>query len=279
MHGHNNGFSLIRLLLGLALVAIVAAIVLPNLLEQRQPPPSVATTAPPPTKPMPAPVPAPAEKAAAHTSQKEVWPPIDNTAIPTQIDILLGKNYYIILDGSGSMKDVACSGSVSKFASAIAALKDFFATIPADANVGLFVFDGNGMSEKVRLGTGNRDQLQAALDSSRADGGTPLSVAVEAGFGALTEQAGKQLGYGEYHLVVVTDGEASKGFDPTQQVNRVIDTTTIVIHTIGYCIGEGHSLNQPGRTLYTSVDDARSLSRELKAVLAESESFDITQFK
>jgi hypothetical protein len=31
--------------------------------------------------------------------------------------------------------------------------------------------------------------------------------------------------------------------------------------------------------LYTSVDDARSLSRELKAVLAESESFDITQFK
>ena len=47
-----------------------------------------------------------------------------------------------------------------------------------------------------------------------------------------------QLGYGEYHLVVVTDGEAT-GEDPTRRRRTDPDRESpVVLHTIGFCIGD-----------------------------------------
>lgn len=262
----SRGLTLIELLILVAIIGILASILIPKLTQTgSQNPPSTAVLKPAPEVP------------AAVAGRP--WPPIENGAAAVQVEAMLAKNYYVVLDGSGSMRERGCSGSLSKFESATGALQDFFSTIPAEANVGLFIFDEQGFSERVPLGTGNRAQLQAALNASKPEGGTPLNLAVDAGYQALTRQASLQLGYGEYHLVIVTDGEASKGYDPTEEVNRVIDGSAIVIHTIGYCIGEGHSLNQPGRTLYSTVDNAQSLSRELKAVLAESETFDVSQFQ
>jgi len=272
MRSKRNGLSLIKTLIGMAAFIVLAVwVILPMITDNTKAPPPAAKVSPSAHYVE--------QKPAVNPSKANVWPPISQETSPTKTDILLRRNYYVILDGSGSMKDVACSGKVSKFQSASTALKDFFTTIPADANVGLFIFDEHGISEKVGLGINNRKQLRESLDAATPGGNTPLSTAIRAGYQALTTQAGKQLGYGEYHLVVVTDGDASKGYDPTREVNRIIDMTPIVIHTIGYCIGKGHSLNQPGRTLYTTVDNAQSLGRELKAVLAESETFDITQFK
>jgi len=71
----------------------------------------------------------------------------------------------------------------------------------------------------------------------------PLSVAIEHGYKALTKQASLQLGYGEYHLVVVTDGEANTGYEPNKAVQSVLTESPVVIHTIGFCIRGSHSLN------------------------------------
>jgi prepilin-type N-terminal cleavage/methylation domain-containing protein len=254
-----RGFTLIELLIIIAIIGILVSIVMPKLKRT--------------------PTPQPPKEAKPVEAVKGPWPPIDNAVAPTQAEAMLRKNYYVILDGSGSMRDQGCSGDVSKFASAVGALNDFFAGVPPDANVGLLIFDEIGFSERVPLGTGNRAQLQSQLGLARPGGGTPLSSAIEQGYKSLTRQASQQLGYGEYHMVVVTDGEASKGYDPTPFVNSILDDTAIVIRTLGYCIGTGHSLNQPGRTLYSAVDDAQSLTRELRAVLAEAETFDVSQFK
>jgi hypothetical protein len=54
--------------------------------------------------------------------------------------------------------------------------------------------------------------------------------------------------------------------------------TPIVVHTIGFCIGEDHVLNQPGRTFYLAADSREDLERGLDSVLAEAPSFDVAAF-
>jgi hypothetical protein len=91
-------------------------------------------------------------------------------------------------------------------------------------------------------------------------------------------QARRQLGYGEYHMVVVTDGEASRYEDPRSIVDSIIATTPIVLHTIGFCIDARHSLNQPGRILYRQANDLEGLRKGLQDVLAEAPRFTVLQF-
>jgi hypothetical protein len=260
---NQSGIKLIELIIIVAIIGVLTSIVIGKLRSGSSSPSTSE----------------PAQPMETARQNGDVWPPIEGNPAFIKSDAMLRRNYYVVLDGSGSMEDKGCSGGVSKFDSAVEALNAFFAGIPDDANVGLLVFDYHGFSERVPLGLNNRPQLRQALQHARPNGGTPLSKAVNAGYEALTRQAGQQLGYGEYHLVIVTDGEANPGFDPTEEVNRIIDHTAIVIHTIGYCIGSGHSLNQPGRTLYSTADSAASLSRELQAVLAEAEAFDVSQFQ
>ncbi len=78
--------------------------------------------------------------------------------------------------------------------------------------------------------------------------------------------------------MIVTDGEASSGEDPTKVVNELLKRSPVIMHTIGFCIGEDHSLNQPGRILYKSANNPGDLRKGLQNVLAESPSFDIAAF-
>ena len=107
---------------------------------------------------------------------------------------------------------------------------------------------------------------------------TPLRSALTQARGKIEAQARRQLGYGEYHLVVVTDGEALPNEDPRAIVNSIIAATPIVLHTIGFCIDAKHSLNQPGRILYRQANDLDELKKGLQNVLAEAPSFTVQQF-
>jgi Ca-activated chloride channel homolog len=193
-------------------------------------------------------------------------------------DSLLTKNYYLVIDGSGSMLEAECSQGSNKMTVAKQAFQTFVSDLPADANIGLYAFDKAGIGERVALGQHNREQLQQALLQISPGGGTPLSLSIADGYQALTAQASSQLGYGEYHLVVITDGLASSGYSPETDINNILASTPINIHTIGFCIDDQHPLNQPGYTFYRSANDPSSLQAGLQEVLAEAPDFTLTEF-
>ena len=237
------------------------------------------------TRPVPSPAPPPGPVAA--TAQRAAgtartltpsWPPAGDEKVAVSPD-LFAKNYYIVLDGSGSMAERSCAGSKSKMETAKAALAVFAQSLPANANLGLQVFDDRGVKERLPLGTENRDQFIRVVNQARASGGTPLRDSVAQAYAKLLEQGQKQLGYGEYHLVIVTDGEANAGQEPTAVVDRLLRDSPVVLYTIGFCIGTNHSLNQPGRTVYKAADNADDLRQGLSEVLAEAPQFSVTTFK
>lgn len=210
------------------------------------------------------------------TETAQAWPPV---AKGTQLaKDVLARNFYVVLDGSGSMKDRSCTSTSSKNHDSKIALVAFSQSVPKNANLGLAVFDANGLRELLPLGQNNRDAFVRAVNAVGPGGGTPLRDAVQLGRRQLETQASRQLGYGEYTLVVVTDGEASLGQDPRIAVNTMLRETPVVLHTIGFCIGAGHSLNQKGRTIYRATNSDQELRAGLAEVLAESPDFSVSRF-
>ena len=197
---------------------------------------------------------------------KDTWIKADDTKGVKLEDNLLRKNIYLIFDCSGSMVG-------RKIAAAKEAINQFGKSIPEDTGLGLAIFDGHGLSERLPLGVNNRKEFFAVVNAASADGGTPLSEAVKIGYESLKAQARRQLGYGEYHLVIVTDGEANMGYDHTDMVNLILRESPVVIHTIGFEIGPEHSLNQPGRTIYKDAQSPKDLEEGLQSVMAEADTY------
>jgi uncharacterized protein YegL len=241
-------------------------------------------------RPVPAPsgqpLPVVTQKPPAETPRippKSAWPFLDASAgAPTDAAFdpaaVIKRNYYFVLDASGSMRDQKCSGTARKIDVAKRALMQFALHIPADANVGGLVFDEQGVHSLIPIGPLDPVRLRRAIASVSAGGSTPLAQAIREAYSALTQRAMSQLGYGEYHLIVVTDGEAT-GEDPRGVVNRLIAESPVVLHTIGFCIGDKHSLNQPGQTIYHAADSPGQLEQGLQDVLAESPTFNVARFK
>jgi Ca-activated chloride channel homolog len=190
----------------------------------------------------------------------------------------LVSNYYVVFDGSGSMGDFECVESGNKLEAAQDALTRFASAVPDDANLGLLAFDGAGITERVQLGQGNREEFTVAVREVVAGGGTPLGAAIAQAAGRLQTQAMLQRGYGDYNLVVVTDGYAEDPDVMTREVTALLSQTPVTIHTIGFCIDENHALNLPGLVYYRSAMDADELLLGLESVLAESPDFQVTDF-
>jgi Ca-activated chloride channel homolog len=213
----------------------------------------------------------------ALTVQRTVWPPlVDDGAAASAVSTI---NYYAVLDGSGSMLSKECGDGSTKIKAALDAVRNFFDSVPADANIGLAAFDRRVIAERVPLGIGNRPALAQALQEIRAGSDTPLRSAMQIGYDKLTAQARAQLGYGEYHLVVVTDGQPDPDSeDPTPLVDEILAKSPVVLHTVGFCIDNNHVLNQANRTYYASATDPEQLRAGLQSVLAEAPVFDAAHF-
>ena len=223
-------------------------------------------------------------KAAPEAAGTGKWPflnPSESSAtLAGGVDpaMSLKRNYYLVFDASGSMAFSECSGRESKIEVAKRALVEFADKLPAGVNLGLSVFDDRGVRELLALGPLRRGAVASAIAAITAGGDTPLAESIQQAYDALTAQGRKQLGYGEFHLVVVTDGEASTA-DPRTVVNAMLAKSPVVLHTIGFCIGSDHSLNQPGRVIYRAADNPAELASGLADVLAESPRFDAKSFK
>lgn len=204
--------------------------------------------------------------------------PVEITFDDSAGEVSLRRNVYVVFDGSGSMRgrtDRDCGGDQefgSKLDGAKWALRTFLERVPDDVNLGLYVFDHDGRREVVPLGD-DRAGFLAAVEAIRAGGRTPLADALRFATDRLVQQYRDQLGYGEFRLVVITDGKASALPDAVAYASR----WGIPIYAIGLCLREEHPL----RTLavsYQAADRFDDLARGLEETLAELPSFDPTVF-
>ncbi len=204
------------------------------------------------------------------------WPPPGDADILQLDPVPTRANYLAVLDMSGSMRDPDCAGRYgSKAEAARAALAAWLESVPRTANIGLVVFSGGRVSLEVPLGVDNREAFIRAVNETRPAGKTPLHDAVALAHRELERRARYQQGYGDYRIVVITDGMHSEGQDPRPVVDAILGNPAnpVLIYTIGFCI-ERSALHQPGRTLYQSAKNPDELSSGLRRVLAESQQFD-----
>jgi hypothetical protein len=193
----------------------------------------------------------------------------------------LTRNFYFIFDGSGSMGaslNKQCKGDKrfgSRLEGAKWAVEQFLPLVPQDVNVGLWIFDADGNSERVVLGHDSRAKFLTAVKKTRAGGNTPLTESIEQGVNQLVQQRDKQLGYGEFRLVVVTDGEATGR--PLPQAVAYARERRIPIYTIGLCLGAEHELRKYSVS-YRAADSIEALKRGLEETLAETNVFDPQTF-
>lgn len=191
----------------------------------------------------------------------------------------LARNFYFIFDGSGSMGDEPgrkCRGDQrfsDKLSGAQWAVSEFLTKVPEDIHLGLYVFDDNGRREVVPLGKGNRPAFLSSIQGVQDGGGTPLAKAIEFGTEKLVEQYKRQLGYGEYRLVVVTDGRA----DNIPEAADLAARYGFPIYAIGLCMDESHPLRKVAVS-YRAADHFGDLARGLEETLAELPNFDATEF-
>ncbi len=214
---------------------------------------------------------------------KNVWPfsfekEIEGKVqLETVADKMITRNFVIIFDDSGSMAEPDADGN-KKIDTAKNAVVEWSKSVPAGANVGLVSFR-SGVWPLQSLTPASKEQLITAVRDIYQTGSTPLSAAFAKSFHMLTKQGLQQLGYGEYTLVVITDGKADNSNLLNKWVQFVLNNSPILIYTIGFGIGTDHTLNQPGRTQYKPAENLAELREGLKDVLAEAEVFDETEFR
>jgi hypothetical protein len=224
------------------------------------------------------------EEKARYSETDQRW--IEQEAVEIHIpaesggEAKLTRNFYVIMDGSGSMREATTSdcGGDQKFPNKMVgarwAIKKFLENVPEDVNIGLYVFDSNGRREVVPLGASNREAFIKAVDDIEAGGGTPLANAIRYGTDRLIRQYKKQLGYGEFRLVAVTDGKARDIPDAALYAAKY----GIPIYAIGLCVGPNHPLRHYSVS-YRAADNFADLSKGLTDTLAELPGFDVTQFE
>jgi hypothetical protein len=214
-----------------------------------------------------------------------VAPAQSQTDVPRQAtpggEAALTRNFYFIFDGSGSMSESLnkqCKGDKrfgSRLEGARWAVEQFLPLVPRDVNLGLWIFDASGNRERVVLGSDNRTKFLTEVQKTRAGGNTPLTESIEQGVNRLVQQRDQQLGYGEFRLIVVTDGQATGR--PLSQAVAYARERHIPIYTIGLCLGVEHELRKYSVS-YRAADSIEALKRGLEETLAETNVFDPQTF-
>jgi len=186
-------------------------------------------------------------------------------------------NFYFIFDMSGSM-DESCSGK-RKIDGAKEAVSRFMKNIPDDVNIGLMLLGtrtGDEYAEALPIGPGNKKEFLRIINSLNPSGRTPLGEALSASVDKITVQYKKQLGYGTYRIIVITDGEQT-GIDLRQPCNNIAQHGFIGLYSIGLCMSSSHTLKKYSLS-YRDANNYEELEQALIEATAESDVFDATLF-
>jgi hypothetical protein len=149
------------------------------------------------------------------------------------------------------------------------ALKQVLRTVPPETRIGLLVFSAKNVESDWVYPLGPRDDavLLRAIDRPMPGGGTPLGAYLKKGADRLLEERGKQLGYGTYRLLVVTDGEAGDA-NLVEQFTPEIIARGVTVDVIGVAMNQRHTLATKVHS-YRSANDPGSLTRAVAEVFGE----------
>ncbi len=176
----------------------------------------------------------------------------------------------VVLDDSGSMSELIAtsSGMVPRMEAAKSALNNVIAGLPEDTKLGVILLNGNGTDEQlITLGTLNRDESIAKINSLIADGATPLGQAMRKAADELLAYR-KQHVYGVYKMLVITDGEATDAELLAMYLPMIL-SRGITIDVIGVGMQSDHQLASSSHS-YRNVNDAESFQNAIQEILAES---------
>lgn len=181
------------------------------------------------------------------------------------------ENIIIILDASGSMNEnFRGDQTKSKMEAAKEALKEVLAKIPDNTHIGLLVFSGSNVQNDwvYPLGPKNTEQLLAAIDLPQPGGGTPLGQYMRIGANRLLEQREKQYNYGNYRLLIVTDGVAQDQEKVAQYTPEILERQ-VRVDVIGVDMQTDHLLAKDADS-YRRADNPGELVAAVTQILAET---------
>ena len=182
-----------------------------------------------------------------------------------------GQNVVVVLDDSGSMTSrMRSNRAIRKIDAAKQALRVILEQVSDDAQVGVLALNASGADDHwiIPLENVDRSRLVHAIAQIRADGGTPLGEFMKIGADALLAKRDQQR-YGEYRLLVVTDGEANDRGLLEQYLPDIL-ARGLVVDVIGVDMKSDHSLATRVHS-YRRADDPNSLQQAIAAALAESD--------
>jgi hypothetical protein len=186
-------------------------------------------------------------------------------------------NFYFAFDMSGSM-DEKCSGK-RKIDGAKEAVTRFMKNIPGDVNIGLMLLGtrtGDDYGEALPLASGNKREILKIINRLQPNGKPPLGAALLASVDKIVEQYKKQLGYGTYRIIIITDGEET-GIDLKQPCDYLARHGFIGLYSIGLCMKSSHTLKKYSLS-YRDANNYEELEQALVEATAESDVFDANLF-
>lgn len=182
---------------------------------------------------------------------------------------IYANNIVVVFDASGSMGDpIGNRDSTIKIIAAKKALKQVLSKTDNNTNIGLFVFGDVSNNNPVPLGPRNIALLNKSIDSIQTGGSTPLGEYLEKAANQLLQQRQKNMGYGRYKILVVTDGEATDG-SKMRQVAPEIMKRNLNLDVIGVGMNGEHELAKMSSS-YRAANDTVSLNKALADIVAET---------
>jgi hypothetical protein len=209
-----------------------------------------------------------------------IWAVVTGVALPVTLTLLpasrracaqdaMSDNVVVVLDASGSMHEVMRRTRVRKMDAAKAALREVLARVPETTHVGLLVFSARNIRSDwvYPLGPRRDEDLARAIGLPEPGGQTPLGAYIKKGADRLLQERAKQLGYGTYRLLIVTDGEAQDRALVDRYAPEVV-ARGITVDVVGVDMRRDHTLATRVHS-YRSADDPDSLKRAVAEVFAE----------
>ncbi len=207
------------------------------------------------------------------TATKSAWAFIAFAVLGIAAEIQAGQNVVVVLDDSGSMQQKlrTNNGRISRIEAAKEALSKVVQGLPDDAQLGILLLNnrGRGNTWLVPLGPLSTTAVLPKIAQIRADGGTPLGSQMKAAADALLELRQKQI-YGEYRLLVITDGEASDANLLNAYLPDIL-SRGLSLDVIGVDMADKHSLESRAHS-YRRANDLASFEKALQEIFAESNS-------